>query len=131
MLVAGWPAVAFAVAFELLLQQRRAERPGNVAADAVARSAPPSDRLATPVPATPDRAPSSPLTLPATPLSLKPVEPAQAPVTPPAQASNPVVGVSSGRVSPSPDTPTGDDALAARVRALIAENNGRPPAAQL
>lgn len=27
-LVAGWPAVAFAVTFELLLQQRRAEHPG-------------------------------------------------------------------------------------------------------
>jgi hypothetical protein len=29
-LVAGWPAAAFAVVFELLLQQRRADRPGQV-----------------------------------------------------------------------------------------------------
>jgi hypothetical protein len=78
-----WPAVALAVGFEPLLEQRRVERIDSVAAAAVRRSARRSGPLATPIPATPNPAPSPSLPLPATLLIFEPVVVARGPGTHP------------------------------------------------
>jgi hypothetical protein len=122
-LVAGWPAVAFAVAFELLLQQRRADQSATVAAAAGARSAPPQVPSATPPPATSTQAPLPPLPLPAVALSPEPRATAPVAVTPPVEAPKPAVGVSIPRVVPADDDPD----VAARVRQMVSASGGRVP----
>lgn len=150
-LVAGWPAVAFAVAFELLLQQRRADQ-------ACVPAALPPQPASTPMP--------DPLPLIAA-RRMDPVRPPWTPTAPPRQAEPTATTTSSGAstalsglVDPEPggaptttpgsltapqrDEPTrvparrgpgpagpevaGGEDLIERVRALVAESTaaGRP-----
>lgn len=103
-LVAGWPAVAFAVAFELLCQQRRAERHET------------TQPAAEPVPI------PGPEPLPALrrPLTVPPVAAAPADTTTQARPVRPAGPSVVGAATASTDL------LAARVRELI-ERTGRIP----
>ena len=132
-MVASWPAVAFAVAFELLLQQRRVAAAGPAGEDPpadmpvgdVGEPAPPS-RVAreTPVPAPPVEVPP----VPAEPadrvavLGDRLADPGdRVPVGDP-------VGDYAGGAGHRPADPVAElDDLAARTRALIAAAPGRPP----
>lgn len=91
-LVAGWPAVAFAVAFELLLQQRRADRP-----------APAAERHA-PAPTAPTRSDMGAPTV-ATPVAV--VVPAVEPIAAPVSVVS----------APAPAGPTGPEPLTALSKA--------------
>ncbi len=105
-LVAGWPALAFAVAFELLLQQRRADRSAVSEVARVPPDVPLSDPPTTPVPATPDPTPSfAPTPRP------EPVLTAPATPTPLALGSKPPLRVSPSRVAPWPE-PVGTSPVA-------------------
>ncbi|MGH3772824.1 MAG: DUF2637 domain-containing protein [Pseudonocardiaceae bacterium] len=95
-LVAGWPAVAFAVAFELLLQQRRAQ-------DTV--PPPPAPAPVT----TPDPTPE---------LALEPLPQRYPTVSGPAVAAVPV---DPAPLADSAAGPVGGEELLARVRGLLAE----------
>jgi hypothetical protein len=120
-LVAGWPAVAFAVAFELLLQQRRAARAATSEAALVPPGAPRSSPPPIPTPAMPIPAPSA------------------APAPRPRAADGGFSGLypavsgpetTGARVAPagreSPFTPAiTDDVLVTRVRALLATPPGQ------
>lgn len=105
-LIAGWPAVAFAVAFELLLQQRRAEQNNTTGAPAE----PP------PVPA-PEPFPQlhRPQSVPP-PVAAAPADPAPPALPVPQAAPSPVV----------PTSLTTTDPLERRLHALI-ERTGRRP----
>ena len=132
-MVASWPAVAFAVAFELLLQQRRVAVAGPVGGDPpagdsvgdVGEPAPPS-RVAreTPVPAPPVEVPPVPVE-PADRVAVlgdRPADPGdRVPVGDP-------VGDYAGGAGHRPADPVAElDDLAARTRALLAASPGRPP----
>jgi hypothetical protein len=125
-LVAGWPAAAFTVAFELLLQQRRAEQH-----DTDTGTGPP------PAP-TPESLPVLHRPLPYPPIVAPPVHPA--PQALPVPAADPVTAASTApaqtppehapgslRVSPPIHSADGDDELVARVRAMLTQSNGQAP----
>ncbi|PZS34685.1 MAG: hypothetical protein DLM61_03195 [Pseudonocardiales bacterium] len=114
-LVAGWPALAFAVAFELLLQQRRAD---NAAASEVAL-VPPDGPLSDP-PATPAQATPTPTPLIAPALRPEPVVTTPALATQPLPESKPPARVSSTGVAPD------SEPLETQLRGLI-ERTGRIP----
>lgn len=108
-LVAAWPAVAFAVAFELLLEQRRpdASEPAQAQPQPVpTEPAPLHDGAAVepeaPVVAAPPAAPVLPLRAP---------------------AAEPSPAVTTAQAAPGDDS----DELADRAAALIAASNGSPP----
>jgi len=115
-LVAAWPALAFAVAFELLLQQRRVDAPAPVAEAAVPD----------PVPAV------APVTAVPPPVAqVTEVPPPVAAPAPAAELPNPAddhrpVGDPAG--DPLPAAPVPDADLAARIGALVreAETAGQP-----
>lgn len=128
-LVAGWAPVAFAVAFELLLQQRRADR-DHTRSDAVPRcGAALSDTEAGERPAW---APTPTPTV--VPSSMTPAV-VSLPGSPPSSGtgSSPAVGLSlstaasAARTADGTPTQPGDDQLVARVRALLADSVGQPP----
>jgi len=106
-LVAAWPALAFAVAFELLLQQRRVGAPAPVAEAVVPDPVPPPVAQVTEVPP-PVAAPAPAAELPN-----------------PADDHRPV-GDPAG--DPLPAAPVPDADLAARIGALVreAETAGQP-----
>jgi hypothetical protein len=125
-LVAGWPAAAFAVAFELLLQQRRAEQhdPDTMTG---ALPVPPLEALAVshgPMPYPSVTAPSArtvaqvlPVPAPASVVTTSPAPARTAPEQVPA----------SSRVSRATNSVDGDAELVARVRALLNESDGPAP----
>jgi hypothetical protein len=124
-LVAGWPAAAFAVAVELLLQQRRAERHDT---DTVTGPLPPAP-TPEPLPVLHRPLPYPPVTAPpAHPLSqvlpVPAVDPVTATSTAPAQTP-PGQAPESSRVSPPTSSTGGDEDLVARVRALLGESAGQ------
>lgn len=141
-LVAGWPAVAFAVAFELLLQQRRAEdsaatQPQPAPPDqapAVAESYPPAPVIA-PVAAN-RRAAVSPIVarVAAAVAAVSPVEPVPVAVQGPAPTASldpddRQPPASPSQVSAAGDPATvGDDDLVQRVRQLLADTDTDPGA---
>lgn len=108
-LVAAWPAVAFAVAFELLLEQRRPHgpEPAEAAPSTVPVEPAPDDVAPTVEPHAPPGA--APPAAPALPLRAPAAEPSPAVIHAPAAAG-------------------GDcDELADRAAALIAASDGRAP----
>ncbi|MQA15587.1 MAG: hypothetical protein GEV09_15905 [Pseudonocardiaceae bacterium] len=109
-LVAAWPAVAFAVAFELLLEQRR-----PAATDAAPTLPVELDRVADLAPAV---GPPSPA------VAADPVAP-----SPPVAAPTPVAEPAPVAAAPPSATATRDDSgeLAARAAALLSAAAGRPP----
>ena len=115
-LVASWPAVAFAVAFELLLQQRRVAVAGPVGGD------PPAGDSVGDVgePVSPSRVARE------TPVPAPPVEVPPVPAEPADR-----VAVLGDRLADPGDRPPGTAVevgdLVARTRALIAASPGRPP----
>ncbi len=121
-LLAGWPAVTFAVAAEPRLPQRPAQPGATCAAAPASRNAPLSALPATPIPAT-----TSPAPLPTAPASysLRPPRCIQLPHT--TQPANPTAGVSPRRVSPctAADTRTVSVRLA---RMCAASYSTGPPA---
>jgi Protein of unknown function (DUF2637) len=119
-LLAGWPAVAFAVAFELLLQQRRAERHDRSAPEPTrppVAAVDPVSQLHRPLPS-PSPVPES-------------VEPAPAAqpvprVAPVVSSPTPVPPGGTPEPSPMATRQSTDDDLVARVRKLLAESDGHP-----
>lgn len=108
-IVAAWPALAFAVAFELLLQQRR---PLVIDAPTAAESPSERDEHRLGDDVAPSTASVSALPR-AVPADIAPA-PAMAPTAP-------------APTAPAPGQPSGEAALAARAAALIAAADGRSP----
>ncbi|MQA13473.1 MAG: DUF2637 domain-containing protein [Pseudonocardiaceae bacterium] len=106
-LVAAWPAVAFAVAFELLLEQRRP------AVTEAATLPVELDRVADLAPAVEPPGPA---------VAADPVAP-----LPPVAAPTPVAEPAPVAAAPPPTPPHEPDGLAARAAALLAAADGRPP----
>ena len=128
-MVASWPAVAFAVAFELLLQQRRVPVAGPAGEDPPAAvPAVPAGSAGEPAPAereTPVPPPPAAVPVPA-------VEPADREAAPGDHPGDPgdreAVGDPAGGAGDQPADPVDEaDDLAARTRALIAAAPGRRP----
>ncbi|MGH3867244.1 MAG: DUF2637 domain-containing protein [Pseudonocardiaceae bacterium] len=114
-LVAGWPAVAFAVAFELLLQQHRAEATASQLSPEPGTT-PVTESPPTPLPPLPDT--------PAAPVSGTPGQ-TQNPAPTTTQGHKPVPQPS--RVPKAATvTPEGDD-LVTQIRMLLAGSAGKPP----